>query len=70
MLKLSTKNIILIINAFMNILGAYSIEKIGIGAISELVLWNILMIFVFSDEHYRIKKQMQSLLKRARKDSE
>lgn len=61
MIKLATKNIILLLNAVMNILGAMALPSIGVGMITMLVIWNALMVFMFTDEHYRIKRKIARL---------
>lgn len=61
MIRVLTKNIIIGLSAIMNFLGAMFLPSIGVGMIAMLVIWNAFVMFVFTDEHYRIKHKIAKL---------
>ena len=61
MTNLFVKFIMVIISAVMNIVGAFAIPSIGIGAITMLVIWNLCMCFVVADNHKRAENREKNL---------
>lgn len=64
MTNLFVKFIMVIISAVMNIVGAFAIPTIGIGAITMLVIWNLCMCFIVADNHKRVENREKNLRKK------
>lgn len=64
MTNLFVKFIMVIISAVMNIVGAFAIPSIGIGAITMLVIWNLCMCLMVADDHKRAENREKNLRKK------
>lgn len=64
MTNLFVKFIMVIISAVMNVVGAFAIPSIGIGAITMLVIWNLCMCLMVADDHKRAENREKNLRKK------